>query len=152
MGREETLWELHSLLMTEKSRAVCVVAGMGGVGKTELVLQYALRSAVAYPGGRCWLSVRGGNLGLEIVNFGRRLGIRVPDGLELREQVRFVWTQWPEELTLIVFDDVAKWEAIQEFQPPVESHFKVLLTSRNRKLGSKCAAAGFGGSLTGGGL
>ena len=39
IGRETELTKLHELLQTKKN--VCVVSGMGGVGKTELVRNYA---------------------------------------------------------------------------------------------------------------
>jgi hypothetical protein len=38
-GREEELEKLHQLLQSGKN--VCVVSGMGGVGKTGLVREYA---------------------------------------------------------------------------------------------------------------
>ena len=44
---------------------------MGGIGKTELALQYAhfhLKQKT-YKGGICWLDCRGENVGLQIVSF-----------------------------------------------------------------------------------
>ncbi|MFN7524195.1 MAG: hypothetical protein ACK5RD_13810, partial [Aphanizomenon sp.] len=38
-GREERLEKLHELLQSGKN--VCVVSGMGGIGKTGLVREYA---------------------------------------------------------------------------------------------------------------
>ena len=40
---------------------------MGGVGKTELALQYANQYQEHYPGGLCWFSVRSENLGTQII-------------------------------------------------------------------------------------
>ncbi|AOX04211.1 tetratricopeptide repeat protein [Moorena producens PAL-8-15-08-1] len=111
---------------------------MGGVGKTELALQYALSYQENYPGGRCWFPVRGLDLGIQIVSFGRtELGLTIPDDLEFKEQVRYCWRHWPEGTVLIVLDDVASFgndyqQRIKPYLPPAESRFKVLVTSRQR--------------------
>ncbi|NEO14853.1 MAG: tetratricopeptide repeat protein [Moorea sp. SIO3F7] len=106
---------------------------MGGVGKTELALQYALRYQHNYPGGLCWLPVRGADLGTQLISFGRtELGLTIPDDLEFNEQVRYCWGHWPEGTVLIVLDDVVDYQAIHPYLPPAQSRFKVLITSRQR--------------------
>ncbi|KST62267.1 NB-ARC domain-containing protein [Mastigocoleus testarum BC008] len=113
---------------------------MGGIGKTELALQYALRYQDNYPGGLCWLQVRGKDLGVQIIDFGRRyLGVNPPDYLELdlEGQVKYCWSHWKEGAALIVLDDVPKYgnfyrENILPYLPPTQSRFKVLMTSRQR--------------------
>ena len=46
---------------------------MGGVGKTELAIQYSLLNLQlnTYPGGICWLRSREADIGSQIVNFAR---------------------------------------------------------------------------------
>ncbi len=65
VGRQRDLWRVHSALhATDPTIAavtglagppVAQVRGLGGIGKTLLAEQYALRFAVAYPGGVFWL-------------------------------------------------------------------------------------------------
>ncbi len=111
---------------------------MGGVGKTELALQYALRYQDNYPGGLCWFQVRGLDLGTQVVNFARtKLGLTIPDQLEFNQQVEYCWGHWPEGTALIVLDDVPSFsddykQRIQPYLPPAQSRFKVLVTSRQR--------------------
>ncbi|MGH8000825.1 MAG: hypothetical protein ACREPR_15705, partial [Brasilonema sp.] len=49
--------------------AISAVSGMGGVGKTELAIQYARQHEADYPGGICWLNARESDLAAEILQF-----------------------------------------------------------------------------------
>ncbi|NES80878.1 MAG: tetratricopeptide repeat protein [Moorea sp. SIO2B7] len=139
VGRVANLKDLHQQLQSSDRIAITALAGMGGVGKTELALQYALRNQENYPGGLCWLQVRGADLGTQIVSFGRsRLGLKIPDELDLNEQIGYCWGHWREGTALILLDDVPSFgkdyykNKIDPYLPPPQSRFKVLMTSRQR--------------------
>jgi tetratricopeptide (TPR) repeat protein len=109
---------------------------MGGIGKTELVLQYALAQKDEYPAGLCWLRARDQEIATQIVTFAQaHLGLTPPDQLEIEAQVRFCWQQWPEGDALVVLDDVTDYQAIEPYLPPPDPRFKLLITTRSQ-LGS----------------
>ncbi len=112
---------------------ISAVSGMGGIGKSELALQYAYKhETTTYPGGICWLKARE-DLGVQIVEFALFCEYPMPPSdWDLVKKVRWYWQQWRNEATLIVFDDVQGYGDIQPFLPPPKSQFRVLLTSRSK--------------------
>ena len=130
VGRDEKLEQLHALLQQGDRVAISAIAGMSGVGKTELAIQYAKQYQESYPGGICWLFAWD-NVGTQVVGFAQTyLGLKIPDGLELPDQVAFCWRNWLLGNMLVVLDDVAKYRDVEPYLPPQAQHFKVLMTTR----------------------
>jgi hypothetical protein len=59
VGRTESLRELHRTLALGKVGMVCAVQGLGGMGKTELAIQYAYENAWNYTAGLWQLEAEG---------------------------------------------------------------------------------------------
>ncbi|MEL7406366.1 MAG: tetratricopeptide repeat protein, partial [Cyanobacteria bacterium J06558_2] len=139
IGREDQLKELHQLLQQNEQASISAIAGMGGIGKTELALQYALAYKDDYPGSLCWFSVRGENLVTKIIEFAAT-SLNVLPSKELESdlaKVDYCWQNWRSEPSLIILDDVPNFgqffrEQIAPYLPPVNSKIKVLMTSRER--------------------
>ncbi len=114
---------------------------MGGVGKTELAVRYARKHENDYPGGICWLNVRGTNLAAEIIQFVQQMGLQVPqkdfqeNPLTLEQQLAWCWQNWlpPEGFVLVILDDVTDLEDISELLPSFQ-RFRVLITTRLRDI------------------
>lgn len=112
---------------------------MGGIGKTELALQYALTYGDEYPGSLCWFSLKGENLATQIIEFARiYFDLVIPQELKSDiARVEYCWREWRTEASLIVLDDVPNYgqfyrQQIAPYLPPAASNIKVLMTSRER--------------------
>ncbi len=122
--------------------AIASVAGMGGVGKSELAVQYGRRHlAETYRGGVVWLA--GDRAGLELLSFARSTFFPTVDFSQfgdLREQLAFCWAHWPAkevppESVLLIFDDVTDYAAQVKPCLPSDSRFRVVVTTRERLQG-----------------
>ncbi|MDZ8094652.1 MAG: tetratricopeptide repeat protein [Nostoc sp. DedQUE05] len=135
VGREEELQNLHQLLQDNKQVAIAAIAGMGGVGKTELALQYAIQQRETYNGGLCWLLAKTGDVGIQVVQFARtQLDLKPPEDFDILAQVQYCWRRWRDGDVLLVLDDVSDYEQVKPYLQSLPSRFKVLMTTR-QKLG-----------------
>ncbi|MEM6751696.1 MAG: tetratricopeptide repeat protein [Cyanobacteria bacterium P01_C01_bin.38] len=146
VGRTYELGKVHKELYQQENNRVAIfsVSGMGGVGKTELAIQYARKYYDNYSGGIGWFNVRDANLAAEIIQFIQlRMGLEVPqkdvqkNPLTLEQQVAWCWQNWqpPEGLVLVVLDDVTEYKDIKKLLPRTDNQrFKLLITTRQRRL------------------
>ncbi len=136
VGRDWELERLHQLLQNNSVVAITDVTGQGGVGKTELAIQYSWRYLEDYPGGCCWLNSQGAELETQLVEFAlvNFSNFNIPEGLSLAGQVAYCWRNWQPGNVLLVFDDVKDPQQIQPYLPSFGSRFKVLITTRRSDL------------------
>ncbi|MBD2160750.1 tetratricopeptide repeat protein [Limnothrix sp. FACHB-1083] len=137
-GRDQVLAELHQLLQKGDHRvAIASVDGMGGVGKSELAVQYARQHLhETYRGGVVWLA--GERAGVELLNFARSRFFPTVDLAELGdlpEQLAYCFGHWPAqevppESVLLIFDDVTDYRTQVAAILPSDSRFRVLVTTR----------------------
>jgi tetratricopeptide (TPR) repeat protein len=135
-GREKELEKLHELLQSGKN--VCVVSGMGGIGKTGLVREYANlpECTSLFPGGVYYIDVRDReNMAGEIIALTKwRFKADLPANLSTLQMVKACWQQWKyqTENVLLIFDDISSLNKdIESYLPPKDLvSLRVLMTSR----------------------
>lgn len=131
VGRDADLRVLAALL--RPTGAVAVVCGLGGLGKTQLAAEFALRYGPFFAGGVCWIDAAipetiaeqvaaqgGSDLHRQFaqLSFERRLAL-----------VRAAWAA--DTPRLLIFDNCEDPAALFEWRP-LGSGTRLLVTSRNR--------------------
>ncbi|MCY7406542.1 MAG: tetratricopeptide repeat protein, partial [Alkalinema sp. CAN_BIN05] len=133
VGRADDLIAVDNLLSQSQQVNIAATIGMGGVGKTELALQYALQNRSRFTGGIVWLSGIS-PIAPQLIGFAEsRLGLEVPESVE--DAVGWCWQNWPGlDAVLVVVDNVQDYGALKPLLPS-GIRFRVLLTTRRAILG-----------------
>lgn len=131
-GRDEELQDLRTSLEShDKVRHVQAICGLGGVGKTQLALEYVYRYREEY-GVVWWINAdEGATLSLGFAKLATHLGMRIPEGTGL-DDIRHALRRKLNERSdwLLVFDNAAGVEDVRNFLPQ-ERTGHVIITSRN---------------------
>jgi tetratricopeptide (TPR) repeat protein len=132
LGREELLEQLHNSLRVESAAAVVpttAVAGLGGVGKTQLVLEYAHRFGSDY--GVVWWIAADQALAIsgQLAALARRLGL--PEVPDQEEQLQLLWEELGRrDRWLLIYDNAERPDRLMGLLPPSSGRGHVLVTSR----------------------
>ncbi|PZV28257.1 MAG: pilus assembly protein PilF [Snowella sp.] len=137
IGRETELTRLHELLQTKKN--VCVVSGMGGVGKTELVREYVKSDdcQAHFSGGVFYVDVRSReNIAADIVAVTQyHFQAQIADGLSDTQKITQCWQAWKTqtEAVLLILDDVSGLaKNFKQYLPLSDlGTLRLLITSRD---------------------
>lgn len=128
VGRDKELDIIHNQIQQNE---ISAIVGMGGIGKTELAIQYALKFQELYQGGICCFELsKNIDLGTQIVEYARTINLNPPEDLGPIGKVAYCWQQWSTGDFLVILDNVIDYNSIKPYLPPVHLCFKVLLTSR----------------------
>ena len=131
VGRNQTLALVHDLL---QAAAPVVLAGLSGLGKTQLALHYAHLFYSEYPGGVFWINAAdSSHLKEDYATLGRSF-FGIPENLSLESTV----ARLRDHLThlahpaLFVFDNVSEETDLALL--PVSAHCRLLLTTQKKNL------------------
>ena len=134
VGRDDELKALATSLKLSKVFVVSAVTGIGGIGKSQLAIEFAHRYGSYFAGGVFWLNFADpANILTEIANC---RGVSLPSShvsfieLSLAEQVGIVGSAWKSPLPrLLVFDNCEDPALLEELRPTIGG-CRVLATSR----------------------
>jgi tetratricopeptide (TPR) repeat protein len=136
VGRVQDLWDIDESLRKDKTtvvQGVGVVTGMGGVGKTQLAVEYMHRFGKYYPGGVFWVEADQGLSSL-LASVCRAAGIDIDNRLEEKEQLEQFWQILSSfSPVLVVLDNFPEKIGLEVWLPP-QSSIHVLVTTRRKDL------------------
>lgn len=102
----------------------------GGLGKTQLAVEYAHKYKDSYPSGVLWLTMDQ-NLDEQLLTFGKEYNL-VNQNLDIKEQLDGIKYQLKSfENVLLIYDNTNKQEDIEQDFLPKSTTNKILITTRN---------------------
>src|SRR5579864_8228346 len=138
IGRVGSFWNLHDCLFRDGTTVVAeeaVLVGTGGLGKTQLAIEYAHRFGSVYTGGIYWVDADQG-LSTLITQIGEAAGIEEVDKrTDEANQVEQIWrglNRLPGP-SLIILDNFPENEPLQPYLP-VGGRIHTLVTTRRQDL------------------
>jgi tetratricopeptide (TPR) repeat protein len=134
-GRENDLRELRNRLSARGSVVISALPvalqGMGGIGKTQLALEYAHRFKASYDV-TWWISAgRVAFVDTQLGDLGRQMGVGVGAAPDAARAVLEALSRAdsPRRRWLLIYDNAEDIEKVNEFMPSGGGH--VIITSRN---------------------
>jgi len=132
VGRVESLWDLHDLLFDKDVAVVSgvgVIAGTGGLGKTQLAIEYARRFGYLYEGGVWWVEADQG-LGALITLVSEAAKVDIDGKLPEAEQAAQLWNELRgRRASLLVLDNFPEKGALEPYLP-ASGNVQALVTTR----------------------
>lgn len=132
LGREMSLQAVREQLTKGRRTAIGQTAafqGLGGLGKTQLAVEYAYRFKDSYPNGVIWLNADQ-NLDAQLTELAEKARWIAPESehkykLDVARHRLRTYSD-----CLIIFDNLEDPQAIEDYLPEPQAHPHILVTSR----------------------
>jgi tetratricopeptide (TPR) repeat protein len=137
IGREETISAVRDQLVRGRRTAVGQTAafeGLGGLGKTQIAVEYAYRYRDEYPNGVIWLDADH-DIDAQLTDLADRARWTAPESEHKYkfEIARHRLRTYSD--CLIIFDNVESFDAITDYLPEPQANPHILITSRTEQPG-----------------
>jgi tetratricopeptide (TPR) repeat protein len=136
VGRSKELKQIAAWIGQKNPLAtpVCVLSGMGGLGKSQLALEVMYRYGPYFSGGVFWLHAADRHQlqnEIALCGGGKHLNLRPDfDQLPLSERTRLVMAEWSKDIPrLLIFDNCEDERLLAQWRP-LEGGCRIVVTSR----------------------
>lgn len=143
-GREKELNQIDRYFQQGEVTMINIcqtISGLGGVGKTQLALEYGYRFGGNYPDA-VWFIVADESVSIykSFVQFAITVGISLPTECQIKD-LQLVIRNWlsNHDKWLMIIDNIENFEDIEEYLPKVlKGHFIITTRDSNIDIGVKC--------------
>ena len=132
VGREDLIRQLRSNLSSTKSRSVCSIYGLGGIGKTGLVVEYAHRYADDYKLVWWMHADEPNSISQQLARLAMRL--QLPQSTDSERSVAALEYLRHHSNWLLIFDNAENERDISPLIPSGNGH--IIITTRKTTFGS----------------
>jgi len=133
VGRIDSLWAIYDALHKDRTtieQGVGIVAGTGGLGKTQAAIEYAHRFGAAYPGGVYWVDSERG-LSTLITQVSEAAEIAIDTKANEEKQLAQLWKELSKlPPSLLVLDNFPEKIALRPYLPTTGSIHTLVTTRR----------------------
>ena len=138
VGRVDAIWNLYDSLFRDSTtvlQGTGVVAGTGGLGKTQLAIEYAHRFGSVYPGGVYWVDADRGILEM-VTQISTAAGLDLDTKAEEAEQVAQLWrgVNARNLPCLVILDNLPEDVALRPYLATT-GRVHTVITTRRQDLG-----------------
>jgi tetratricopeptide (TPR) repeat protein len=133
-GLREKIWESLSRSGRAAIGQAVSIKGIGGLGKTQLAVEYAHAYRHRYENGVFWLTADE-DINIQLIKIGENLSwiSQFDTGFDQAELVRNRFRKLSD--CLIIFDNVDERKAIENYLPESGAQAHILITSREKQSG-----------------
>lgn len=137
-GRVEVLQNIDSLFNKEKKDAVSIcqtISGLGGIGKTQLAIQYAYNYHYKYKTCIWFIDAESGySVYNTFVDFALRFNLFLPVNYDTKDLQRLIKTWLSENRSwLLIFDNLETLDTVTPYLPD-KINGRILITTRNNRI------------------